>query len=38
VPIFRASKVALIADADHYYGLITQIDLLNYLRRQALQS
>ncbi len=38
VPIFRASKVALIADDDNYYGLITQIDLLNYLRRQALQS
>ncbi|MCC6909216.1 MAG: pyridoxal-phosphate dependent enzyme [Phycisphaerales bacterium] len=38
VPIFRASKVALIADAEQYYGLITQIDLLNYLRRQALQS
>ncbi len=35
VPIFRAGKVALIADADHYYGMITQIDLLNYLRRQS---
>ncbi|MFG0329649.1 MAG: pyridoxal-phosphate dependent enzyme [Phycisphaerales bacterium] len=38
VPIFRAGKVALIADDEHYYGLITQIDLVNYLRRQALQS
>lgn len=37
VPIFRAGKVALIADEEHdnYYGMITQIDLLNYLRRQA---
>lgn len=38
VPIFRASKVALIADKDNYYGLITQIDLLTYLRRQSVQS
>jgi len=35
VPIFRAGKVALIADDEAYYGLITQIDLLHYLRRQA---
>lgn len=38
VPIFRASKVALIADESNYYGLITQIDMLNYLRRQSVQS
>ncbi len=38
VPIFRAGKVALIADDETYYGMITQIDLLNYLRRQAQKS
>ncbi len=37
VPIFRSGKVALIADDQSYYGLITQIDMLNYLRRQARQ-
>jgi cystathionine beta-synthase len=35
VPIFRAGKVALIASEGNYYGMITQIDFLNYLRRQA---
>ncbi len=36
VPIFRAGKVALIADDSNYFGMITQIDLLNFLRRQAI--
>jgi cystathionine beta-synthase len=35
VPVFRAGRVALIADDKSYYGLITEIDLLNYLRSQA---
>jgi cystathionine beta-synthase len=34
MPIFRADRVAVVADADRYYGLITRIDLLNYLRNQ----
>lgn len=34
VPIFRKDLVAIVADEDHYYGLITRIDLINYLRKQ----
>ena len=34
-PIFRADRVAIVADADGtYHGLITRIDLINYLRSQ----
>jgi len=35
VPVFRAGKVALIKDDRNYYGLITQSDLLTYLRRRT---
>ncbi len=36
LPIFRADRVAIVVDpADGaFYGLITRIDLINYLRRQ----
>ncbi len=35
MPIFRADRVAIVVDAEGvYYGLITKIDLINYLRRQ----
>jgi len=34
VPIFRADRVAVVADERHFYGLITKIDLINYLRKQ----
>ena len=35
LPIFRADRVAIVMDdAGTYYGLITKIDLINYLRRQ----
>ena len=34
IPIFRADRVAVVADERGYYGLITRIDLLNYLRKQ----
>ncbi|MFM7051422.1 MAG: CBS domain-containing protein [Planctomycetota bacterium] len=34
VPIFRADRVAVVADEKHFYGLITRIDLINYLRKQ----
>lgn len=34
MPIFRADRVAIVADKDHFYGLITKIDLINYLRAQ----
>ncbi|MBL0921775.1 MAG: pyridoxal-phosphate dependent enzyme, partial [Phycisphaerales bacterium] len=36
MPIFRADRVAIVSDADGaYYGLITRVDLINYLRTQA---
>lgn len=34
LPIFRADRVAIVADDKHFYGLITKIDLINYLRKQ----
>lgn len=34
LPIFRADRIAIVADKDQFYGLITKIDLLNYLRKQ----
>lgn len=35
LPIFRADRVAIVVDdAGKYLGLITRIDLINYLRRQ----
>jgi len=34
-PIFRADRVAIVVGDDGtYYGLITKIDMINYLRRQ----
>lgn len=34
-PIFRADRVAIVADEDGtYYGLITKIDLIEFLRRR----
>jgi cystathionine beta-synthase len=34
IPIFRNDRVAIVADQKHFYGLITKIDLINYLRKQ----
>lgn len=34
LPIFRADRVAIVADGEKFYGLITKIDLINYLRKQ----
>jgi len=35
IPIFRADRVAILVDEDGaYLGLITKIDLINYLRQQ----
>ncbi len=33
VELFKEDKVAIIADADKFHGLITQIDLINHLRQ-----
>ncbi|HEX4895825.1 MAG TPA: pyridoxal-phosphate dependent enzyme [Solimonas sp.] len=34
VPIFARDRVAIVADHGRFIGLITRIDLLNYLRKQ----
>lgn len=34
LPVFQRDHVAVVADGPHYIGLITKIDLLNYLRQQ----
>jgi cystathionine beta-synthase len=36
VDLFKQDKVAIIADDDNFYGLITQIDLINHLRKNML--
>jgi cystathionine beta-synthase len=35
VELFKQDKVAIIAEGDTFYGLITQIDLINHLRQTA---
>ena len=35
LPVFDRGHVAIVADAGRFLGLITRIDLLNYLRRRA---
>ena len=35
LPIFRADRVAIVADGDKFHGLITQVDLLNHLRQKV---
>lgn len=35
LPLFRAEKVAIVADADTFYGLITRVDFINYMRRRG---
>jgi cystathionine beta-synthase len=35
LPIFNADRVAIVLDGDTFLGLITRVDLLNYLRRRA---
>ncbi|MCH2139781.1 MAG: cystathionine beta-synthase, partial [Phycisphaerales bacterium] len=32
LPIFHADRVAIVVEGDAYFGLITRIDLINYLR------
>jgi cystathionine beta-synthase len=36
IPIFRADRVAIVADDTAFYGIITKSDLINYLRKQLL--
>lgn len=35
LPVFDRGQVAIVMDGDHFLGLITRIDLLNYLRRRV---
>ena len=35
MPVFDAGKVAIVMDGSRFLGLITRIDLLNYLRRRV---
>jgi cystathionine beta-synthase len=34
LPIFDQGMVAIVVDGDRFLGLITRIDVLNYLRRK----
>ncbi len=36
VALFKEDKVAIIAEGENFYGLITQIDLINHLRKTML--
>lgn len=35
LPIFERGHVAIVTDGDRFFGLITRIDLLNFLRRRV---
>ncbi|AKS42711.1 pyridoxal-phosphate dependent enzyme [Wenzhouxiangella marina] len=35
LPIFNRDRVAIVMDGDSFLGLITRVDLLNYLRQRA---
>ncbi|MFT3791164.1 MAG: pyridoxal-phosphate dependent enzyme [Rudaea sp.] len=35
LPVFDAGRVVIVMDGDKFLGLITRIDLLNYLRRRV---
>jgi cystathionine beta-synthase len=35
LPVFDVGHVAIVMDGEKFLGLITRIDLLNYLRRRA---
>ncbi len=35
LPVFDAGRVAIVMEGDKFIGLITRIDLLNYLRRRV---
>lgn len=37
LPIFDQDKVAIVTDKNTFLGLITRVDMLNYLRRQTKQ-
>lgn len=38
LPIFDAGDVVIVADDDGFYGLITRVDVVSYLRRQHIAA
>ena len=36
LPLFKQDKIAIVADDTTFYGLITQIDLINHLRKTTM--
>ena len=34
LPIFSSDRIAIVVDKGNYLGLITRIDLINYLRKR----
>jgi cystathionine beta-synthase len=34
IPIFQADRIAIVVQEGEYLGLITRIDLINYLRKR----
>jgi cystathionine beta-synthase len=37
-PIFNQGHVAIVTEGETFHGLITRVDLLNYLRRRLDQN
>ena len=35
MPLFERDRVAIVMDGDHFLGIITRIDLINYLRHHS---
>ena len=35
LPLFRAEKVAIVKDDEAFYGLITRVDFINYMRKRG---
>ena len=38
MPILRADKVAIVADDETFFGLITKVDLINDMRRHMAEA
>ncbi len=38
MPIFEQDKVAIVMEGEHFLGIITRIDLINYLRHRGEQA
>jgi len=34
MPLFDQGMVAIVVDGEHFLGLVTRIDVLNFLRRK----